>query len=124
MKIFQQNSKKWAIVIGIMSLLAVSLSSCYKNDYYSVSQPGNNPQQVAAISVYNASPDSQPLDVYLDNNLVNNFPIAYGHKVNYVNAYPGKRVASFYVSSTQQKVASDTLSLNPNLYYSLFWQTL
>lgn len=116
MKNIQQISKKRAGIIGMICLLTVLLSSCLKdhNNDYIQQQPS------ALISVINASPDSPPLDFFLDRNQANNYPLKYGHLLDYITAYTGKRVASFYVSGSSQKVASDTITLNANKYYSLF----
>lgn len=116
MKNIQQILKKRAGIIGMMCLLTVLLSSCLKdhnNDYI---------QQTPAafICAINASPDSPPLDFLLDNNQANGYPIQYGNILDYVAAYTGKRVASFYKSGSNQKIASDTITLHENKYYSLF----
>lgn len=103
-------------MIGMMCLLTLLLSSCLKNrdnDYVQL-------PPAALISAINASPDSPPLDFLLDKNQANNYPIKYGHILDYIAAYTGKRVASFYVSGANQKIASDTITLDANRYYSLF----
>jgi len=122
MKSFKQILAKPAGIIGIVGLLAVLFSSCrkdrYYNDPYSVVNQSNTP--AASITVINASPGSQPLSVYLDNNLTNNFSLSYGHILDYLLAYTGKRVAGFYDASTHVKLAADTINLVANTYYSLF----
>lgn len=115
MKNFKQNLMKHAGIIGMICLLAGGLSSCLKDKNTYVEQP-----PAALITVINASPDSQPLDFFLDQNLTNASPIRYGYILDYTRAYTGKRVASFYVSGTQQKVVADTINLDANKYYSLF----
>lgn len=102
-------------MIGIVCLLTGLLSSCLKDKNNYVELP-----PAALITVINASPDSQPLDFYLDRNLANPAPIRYGHILDYTRAYTGARVASFYVAGTQQKIAADTINLDANNYYSLF----
>jgi hypothetical protein len=114
MKRFQQNSKRWIGAVGLMGLLTVLLSSCLKDKNNYTTPP------TALLSVTNASPDAQPLNIVLDNNLVNNYPVAYGLGLDYFSAYTGKRTVSFYSSSTQQKIASDTITLKDNVVYSLF----
>lgn len=115
MKNFQQNSMKRAGMIGMVCLLAGLLSSCLKDKNNNVELP-----LAALITVINASPDSQPLDFLLDQNMANPAPIRYGHILDYTRAYTGKRVASFYVSGSQQKIIADTINLDANKYYSLF----
>lgn len=115
MKNVQQISKKRAGIIGMMCLLAGLLSSCLKDHNNYREQP-----PAAYITAINASPDSQPLDFLLDQNQANSYPIKYGRILDYVAAYTGKRVASFYVSGSNQKIVSDTINLDANRYYSIF----
>jgi len=115
MKNFKQNLMKRAGMIGMVCLLAGLFSSCLKDKDNNVELP-----PAALITVINASPDSQPLDFFLDQNLANAYPLRYGHILDYTRAYTGKRVASFYVSGSQQKVVADTINLDANKYYSLF----
>lgn len=115
MKNFKQNLMKRAGIIGMVCLLAGLFSSCLKDKNNYVDLP-----PAALITVINASPDSQPLDFFLDHNLVNNVSLRYGHIIDYSRAYTGKRVAGFYVSGTQQKIVADTINLDANKYYSLF----
>lgn len=115
MKNFQQISKRRAGIIGMICLLALSLSSCLKSHNDDVVLP-----PAALISVINASPDSQPLDFYLDQNMANNYPIKYGNGLDYIRAYTGKRTAAFYVAGTQQKYASADIKVAADSTYSLF----
>ena len=114
MKKFQQILKRRVGIIGMICLLAVLLSSCLKDNNNYVIQPA------ALVTVINASPDSQPLDFFMNQNKVNSFPIAYSNGLDYFRAYPGSRTANFYVAGTQQKVISDTITLQVNKYYSIF----
>ena len=114
MKTVQQKLTKRAGIIGVVCLLAATLSSCLKDHNNYVQQP------VALVSVINASPDSDPVDFYLEPNRANTYPIRYGHGIDYVNAYPGKRTATFYTSGTKQKVAADTINLTAKKLYSVY----
>jgi hypothetical protein len=113
MKNVQQNSKRWAGIVGMMCLLAVSLSSCLKNST-SVQPP------IALLSVINASPDAPALDFYLDNNKGNAYAFAFGNGLDYISAYTGKRTAKFTPAGSNTVYKSDTLTLIQNRYYSLF----
>lgn len=116
MKNVQQNLKRRAGIIGMVCLLAVSLSSCLKNNTNDtiVQQP------VALLAVLDASPDAPSLDFYLDNNKVNNVPIQYGNGLDYFKAYTGKRAATFFASGTTTKIKTDTVTFKENTFYSLF----
>jgi hypothetical protein len=50
-------------MIGMICLLAVSLTSCLKDDDNHYVAP-----KVALVSAINASPDAQPVDFFLDQN--------------------------------------------------------
>ncbi|MVN89534.1 DUF4397 domain-containing protein [Mucilaginibacter aquatilis] len=107
-------------IAGVLFVLATAFSSCLKdNNDDVVTQPS------ALISVVNASPDSQPLDFYLDQNRVNNSTgIVYGSGLDYRNAVTGKRTASFNISGTSNKIKSDTMTLVANRAYTLYLTNL
>lgn len=113
MKNVQHNSRRWAGIVGMMCLLAVSLSSCLKNST-SVQPP------VALLSVINASPDAPALDVYLDGNKANAYSFGFGNGIDYIGAYTGKRTAKFTPAGAQTTYKADTLTFVQNRYYSLF----
>jgi hypothetical protein len=117
MKYTFQNFKKKAGIVGMMCLLTGLLSSCLKDhdNGHHIDEP------VALVSVINASPDVQPVNFFLDQNRANNQPISYGHGIDYINAFPGKRVATFSVSgSGSQKIKSDTINLTAKKLYSIY----
>jgi len=114
MKKFQQKFTWRAGIIGMVCLLATLLTSCLKDH-------DNEPLPPAGlVSVINASPDSQPLDFYLNNNMVNVYPLRFGYGLDYFRAYTGKRTATFTMAGTQQQVKSDTLTVNTDKFYSIF----
>ena len=115
MKYVQQNLKRRAGIVGMMCLLAGLLTSCLKNHDNDYVEP-----PVAYLSVINASPDSQPVNFFLDQNRANDFPINYGHGIDYIRAFPGKRVASFFIAGTQQKLKADTINLTAQKFYSIY----
>lgn len=103
-------------MVGLLGLLAVSLSSCLKNnDTNNAVQP-----PVAALSVINASPDAPPLDFYLDNNKANNYSFGYGNGIDYISALTGKRQATFRATGSATSYKTDTITLQASKYYSLF----
>ena len=102
-------------MVGMMCLLAGLLTSCLKNHDNDYVEP-----PVAFLSVINASPDSQPVNFFLDQNRANDFPINYGHGIDYIRAFPGKRVATFYAAGAQQKLKADTINLTVSKFYSMY----
>lgn len=116
MKNVQQQTKRRAGILGLVCLLAVSLSSCLKEN-----NNDNTPLPDAALlSVINTSPDSGPLDFYLEPNRANNQPIYYGFGIDYIRASVGKRTATFRQSGSNTIIKSDTLTLVKDKAYSLF----
>ncbi|MFD1258992.1 DUF4397 domain-containing protein [Mucilaginibacter terrae] len=108
--------KKQAIIAGMFGLIAVLFISCIKNnDNNDVTAP-----PAALISVVNASPGTQPLDFYLDENKTNVQAISYGSGLDYLRAYTGKRTATFYLAGTRQTVKSDTATLQADRFYTLY----
>ncbi|WP_345951441.1 MULTISPECIES: DUF4397 domain-containing protein [unclassified Mucilaginibacter] len=120
MKNITQMVKGSVKILGLLFLVSTTLTSCLKDN----DNDGYVAPKSALISVINASPDSQPLDFYLDQNRGNNYPISYGNGLDYINAYTGKRTASFYVAGTQTKIKSDTMTLNVDRAYTLYLTNL
>jgi hypothetical protein len=113
MKNYKNISKTLLAAIGVAGLL--TFSSCQKNNnnqYYS--------PPAALLTVIQASPDEPPLDLLLDNNRVNYWPIAYGDNIDYFRAFTGKRNVNFYNHGTGSVILRDTIHLNQNTTYSLF----
>jgi len=106
-------------IFGVLFLFTAALTSCLKDNNDNVVPP-----QSALISVINASPDSQPVDFYLDNNRANNSSIQYGNGLDYLNAITGKRTAAFYNSGSTTKIKSDTMTLRADKAYTLYLTNL
>jgi hypothetical protein len=117
MKYVFQNFNRRAGIVGMMCLLSGLLSSCLKdhdNGHY-VDEP------VALVSVINASPDVQPVNFFLDQNRANTEPISYGHGIDYIRAFTGKRIATFSLAgSGSQKLKSDTINLTAQKLYTVY----
>ncbi len=125
--ILQQITKRWMRALVVISFVALVFSACRKDGYYYGNAPYNgNPYTgpVAYLSVIDASPDAGSLDFYLDKNLANPYALTYGNGLAYINAYTGKRLASFYKAGTSTLVKKDSVTLNANGYYSLYLANL
>jgi hypothetical protein len=114
MKNYKSISKSLSAKIGVAWLAALLFSSCLKNTNTYYSPP------VAVVAFVQASPDEPALDLYFDNDRVNNFPLNYGSTLDYFNVYTGKRNLNLYTSGTMTKVFSDTVTFNQNYAYSIF----
>jgi hypothetical protein len=114
MKNVKQISGRWAGIMGMICLLATTLTSCLKNDNTVTPQ-----QPVALLSVINASPDSQPLYFSLDGNIANTSPFSYGSGLDYFRAVAGRRKAAF-TGTGSVVVKADSVTLVENRSYSLY----
>ncbi|WP_158826831.1 DUF4397 domain-containing protein [Mucilaginibacter lacusdianchii] len=115
----QLSIKGKAGIIGMMCLVAALFSSCLKNHDEEYVAPST-----ANVWAINASPGSQPVDFYVDQNRAySNIPYGSGLP-DYLQVYTGKRTATFYASGTQQVIKSDTMTLKKDQYYSLFLTNL
>lgn len=103
-------------LFGILTIVAVTFSSCLKN-HDDTPYPV---QPVAGLNVANASPGTASFNFGLDNNYVNGPALVYGQRSGYLSAYTGKRLFSLTSGGTTQVIATDTLNLSDNNYYSLF----
>jgi len=106
--------KKLLISIGMLGLLSILFSSCLKDKNNGYTPPA------ALVSFIQASPDEPPLDLFLNNDRVNAWPINYGDKIDYFRAYTGTRTVNIYNNSTMNTILSDTIHLTQNVNYSLF----
>jgi len=115
MKKVQQFVKAKAGILGLACLIALSFSSCLKdnNDTY-VAPPA------ALVSIVNALPGSQPVDVYFDQNIANTYSLNYGNGQDYVRAYTGKRTFTYYTSGTRQQIKSDTATVAADKFYTTY----
>jgi hypothetical protein len=115
MKTVKHLLKAHTGLIAILCLISLSFTSCMKdNDDDYVAPPA------AYLSVINASPGSQPVDFFLDQNRGNAYPIGYGQGLDYIQARIGKRTAAFYAAGTQQLIKSDTTTLEADKFYTLY----
>ncbi len=131
MKNIKQILERRAGIIGMVCLLAVSLSACVRDNYYEGygnnnsinNNPNANSQPPAYLSVIDASPTSPTLDYYLNTSHVAS-NLTYGHTIDYFAAYTGLRTSTFYTTGTTTIFKSDTMTLKANNYYSLYLANL
>ena len=114
MKIYSNPLNRWTALLGIGCFISLVFTSCLKgkNDY--------TPPPAAYVTFFQASPGEQPLDLYFNNNKVNQIPLNYGDDIDYFQAYPGLRTVNLYHSGGTSVVYTDTITLKPNIAYSLF----
>lgn len=93
--------------------LTITLTSCLKDNDY-------EPVQLAGLSLINAVPSTELLDVYADNNRTTNADFGFGTKVDYINAYIGSRNITVTRKNTTIPLYSERFTLENQVGYSLF----
>jgi len=116
MKLYSKTKLYSAVKLLLFAVAIVGFTSCtkYHDNYY------YDPGPVAQLNVVNASPGSASYNFALGNNFVNGSPLLYGQRTGYINAYTGKRLFSLTSGGTTNVIATDSLSLAANGYYSLY----
>jgi hypothetical protein len=102
------------VVIFTLSLSTIFLSSCLKD------LSNDEPQDASALNVVNASPGPLAINFFLDNNLVNGPGLSYGQESSYILAVSGNRKFDATQRGSFNSLIADTLSLEPDKYYSIF----
>ncbi|RZK16365.1 MAG: DUF4397 domain-containing protein, partial [Flavobacterium sp.] len=100
---------------SLIAAIAVTtlLGSCMKDDEVRPQQP------VAGLSIIQASPTTENLDVYVDaTRAVLDLP--YAKKIDYLNLYPGNRKISIKKTGSQTDLLAQELTLKDYIGYSLF----
>lgn len=93
--------------------LTVSLTSCLKDKDY-------EPVQIAGLSLINAVPSSELLDIYADNNRASVTDFGFGTKLNYVNAFAGSRNITVTKKGSNVSLYAERFTLEQQNGYSLF----
>ncbi|TCD28656.1 DUF4397 domain-containing protein [Pedobacter psychrodurus] len=108
------NTMRKNLLCALLTLsTATVLYSCKKDD----PQPM---EPTAAVSVFNAVPDAAPLDFYIDDKKVNAEGLAFGNKLNYVEAFLGKKVVKVTTANAGATLINKQIDLAQSAYYSLF----
>jgi hypothetical protein len=77
-------------------------------------------QEVAALSIVNASPNARTINFSLDNQVVNTASIPYLSGLSYFRAATGTRSAKTLEQGSNRELAKKTITLNKNVYYTLY----
>jgi hypothetical protein len=115
MKTVQQFIKAKAGIMAFLGLIILSLSSCLKDNNNVTPLP-----PAAYVSVINALPGSQSVEVYFDQNLATQYALNFGNNQDYIAASTGKRTITYYTTGSKQKLQSDTITLQGNKNYSAY----
>lgn len=97
-----------------LAALSVTLAACSKND-------GDfTPPQISGVSVIHASPTTEKLDFYVENQKANDEDFAYTNKIDYLNVYSGTRKLIIKKKGSSTSVLSEDFTLENQKGYSLF----
>lgn len=102
-------------VIGI-GMIAVVISACDVGDDDPIPLP-----DISYVGLYNASPDSPPLDILMENGRINYYPLRYSDYSNYLNFYAGERTMRVSPVNSSNVVVDTTFNFEPEAAYSLFY---
>jgi hypothetical protein len=103
---------KYVIVAFITSIV---WSSCKKDG-------GSDLINVSGLSIVNASPSAEKLDVYVDNTKVTSSAsdFIFGSKIDYLSAYSGSRRMTITKKDSLVPIKSELFVLEPQFGYTLF----
>ncbi|SFH10255.1 DUF4397 domain-containing protein [Pedobacter insulae] len=96
-------------------IVSILLTSCKKNE-------GPKFIDVSGLSIVNASPSTEKLDVYVDNTKVTNAAtdFVFGGKIDYLSAYSGSRKMTITRKDSPIPLKSELFVLEPQYGYTLF----
>ncbi|RZK82083.1 MAG: DUF4397 domain-containing protein [Pedobacter sp.] len=109
MSYLKHISKSFITVLAF----TITLSSCMKDNDI-------QPQPIAGLNVIHASPTTELLDFYVDNQKANSSDFAYGNQVGYVRLFPGNRQISIAKKGSNTPLLSERFDLEGDFGYSLF----
>lgn len=106
---------KLSINIIVAFILIIVLSSCKKK---------STPPLIdlSGLSIVNASPSTENLDIYVDNTKVtqSGTSFTFGSKIDYLNAYSGSRRMTITRKDSSLPLKSELFILEPQFGYTLF----
>src|SRR5688572_12330037 len=108
------------IRVGLPSVLAcltlVGMVGCLDDDDNTNIQP----QPVALVSIYNASPDAPALDIVVDGRQINSSPFGYADNSGYQRFFTGERNLQFSPFDANNVVIDSTVTFEDQKVYSVF----
>jgi hypothetical protein len=122
MKVVGKRIKQWIgrqmmvsrwISLLVSAGLLVTLSAC---DDDNVVQPDD----VAYVSLYQASPDAPDLGIVVDNRQINTYPFDYADYTGYLRFYTGERNLKFRPFGAANAVVDSTVTFESGTAYSVF----
>ncbi|MES2651330.1 MAG: DUF4397 domain-containing protein [Bacteroidota bacterium] len=105
---------KLSINLIVTFIISILLISCAKRD--------SALSDVSGLSIVNASPSNERLDVYVDNTKVTNSSAGFifGDKIDYLSAYSGNRRMTITRKDSNVPLKTELFALEPQFGYTLF----
>ncbi len=94
--------------------VTVSLTSCFNDDEVTPLPPA------AYVLIYQGSPDAPEMDIFADQNKINNFPINYTDGINYGPFYTGERTFKFTSVNSLSSILEKKFTVKADSVYSIF----
>lgn len=114
MKVKNVKSFKWLRNMLMLTLSLGVLSACNNDD------ADFEPEEIAYVSLYQASPNAPDLDIMVGGRQINFYPFNYADYTGYLRFFPGNRNINFSPTNANNVVADTTLTFEANHVYSLF----
>lgn len=106
--------KRFIKTIYVVLILPLIMFSCSKK--------GNTPlSNLSGLSIVNASPSFEKLDVYVDNTKVTgDIDFTFGSKIDYLSVYSGTRQMTLTKKGQTSPLKQESFILEPQFGYTLF----
>lgn len=124
MKVIRSEVKRWIMQqmwasqwIGLVTAvgLLLTLGGCDDDDDNVV-----EPDEVAYVSLYQASPDAPDLGIVVDNRQINTYPFDYADYTGYLRFYTGERNLKFRPFGAANVVIDSMVTFEKGKAYSVF----
>ncbi len=102
---------KYKLIIFAL-FVAIGFFSCKKDAQKLIDLSG--------LSIVNASPSKENLDVFVDNTKVTSTDFFFGSKIDYLTAYSGRRIMTVKQKGSDKILITEPFILAPQYGYSLF----
>jgi len=101
--------------IIVAFIISILLISCAKNEPVPISD-------LSGLSIVNASPSTEKLDVYVDDTKITNTSssFTFGDKIDYLSAYSGNRRITITRKDSGVPLKTELFALVPQFGYTLF----
>ena len=106
--------KSTKIILNVL-LFALLFTACSKSDSLD-----SAPIYISGVSLIQASPTTEKLDVYISNTRASKDDFSFGEKTDYLNVYSGSRTFTLTKKNSATPLTSAPFTLEATKGYSLF----